>query len=123
MAGEILVVIGAAAWLPMRGMAQVAFAMGTVMFAIGRLLQTPLYEKYMPTDPRELTLRRLYHQRVIGIVALIVAAIVMNVPQGFHFGLYITPSSWLMVFIVFVVIEVYTVFRISAVEKKGKEQK
>ena len=123
MAGETLVVAGAAAWLPMRGTAQVVFALGAVVFAIGRLLQTPPHEKYSPTDPKELTLRRLYHQRVIGMVALIVSAVVMNMPSGFHFGVYVAPSSWLMVFVVFVVIEVYTVFRISAVEKKDNEQK
>lgn len=123
MAGETLVVIGAAAWIPMRSTAQVVFAIGAVIFAIGRLLQTPPHERCSPTDPKELTLRRLYHQRVIGMVALIASAVVMNMPQGFHFGVYITPSSWLMVFVVFVVIEVYTVFRISAVEKKDNGQK
>ena len=68
-------------------------------------------------DPRELTLRRLYHQRVFGMVALVLAAIVMWLPSGFYASLYVTPSSWLMPFVLFVAIEVYTVFRVSAVEK------
>ncbi len=120
-AGETILAIGAATWLPMRGVAQVLFVIGTVLFASGRLLRTPPYEKYSPMDPKELTLRRLYRQQVIGIVALAVTALLMNTPQGFYFGLYVAPASWLVTFVVFVVTEVYTVFRISALEKDEKK--
>lgn len=123
MAGETLVVTGAAAWLPLRSLGMIIFAAGTVLMAIGRFAQTPSYQKYSPVDPKVLTLRRLYRQRMMGMVALILSAIIMNMPQGFHFGLYVAPASWLVTFIIFAIIEVYTAFRISAVEKDNKEIK
>ena len=80
-------------------------------------MQTPFYLKYPMTDPRELTLRRLYHQRVFGMVGLFLATLFMWLPTGFYSGLYLGPTAWLIPFVFFVVVEVYTVFRISAVEK------
>ena len=80
-------------------------------------MQTPFYLKYPITDARELTMRRLYHQRVFGIVALILATVLMWLPVGFYAGMYVGKTSWLIPFVFFVVVEVYTVFRISAVEK------
>lgn len=115
--GEVLVVIGAVAWLPMRDVASILFAVGVVLFAIGRFAQTPFYSKYPERDSRELTLRRLYHQRVFGMVALILSAVLMYTPAGFYYGMYVAPSSWLVLFVIFVVIEVYTTFRVSAIEK------
>jgi hypothetical protein len=90
---------------------------GTVALVLGRFLQTPFYLKYPVTDPRELTMRRLYHQRVFGVVALILATLMMWLPTGFYAGMYLGKTSWLIPFVFFAVVEVYTVFRISAVEK------
>jgi hypothetical protein len=115
--GETLVVAGAAAWLPLPVIASCVFCVGVVVFAVGRFTQTPFYQKYTVMDPKELTMRRLYHQRVFGIIALILSAALMCLPQGFYFGMYVTSSSWLVLFAIFVVLEVYTAFRISAVEK------
>lgn len=117
MAGETLVAAGAAVWLPLREVAPYVFCVGVVLFAVGRFVQTPFYQKYSVLDPKELTMRRLYHQRVFGIVALVLSAVLMCLPQGFYFGMYVAPSSWLVLFVIFVVLEVYTAFRISAVEK------
>lgn len=117
MAGETLVAAGAAVWLPLREVAPYVFCVGVVLFAVGRFVQTPFYQKYSVLDPKELTMRRLYHQRVFGMVALILSAALMCMPVGFHFGIYVGSSSWLLLFAIFVVIEVYTVFRISAQEK------
>ena len=116
--GETLVVIGAAAWLPVRDAAMWVFAVGVVLMAVGRFAQEPFYLRYAWRDPKELTMRRLYHQRVFGMVALALAAVVMWLPTGFYGGLYVGPTSWLVLFVLFVVIEVYTIFRIAAVEKK-----
>lgn len=115
--GEVLVVAGAAAWMFVSEIAQWGFAVGVVLLAIGRLGQTPFYQKYSERDPKELTLKRLYHQRVFGIVALILSATFMFLPTGFYYGLYLGRTSWLVPFVLFTVIEIYTVFRISAVEK------
>ncbi|MBO7570078.1 MAG: hypothetical protein J6T11_06985 [Bacteroidaceae bacterium] len=119
--GLTLVVVAAGLWvLPQdntRLMASVGMAVGTVALVFGRFLQTPFYLKYPVTDPKELTMRRLYHQRVFGIVALIIATVLMWMPAGFYAGMYVGKTSWLIPFVFFVVVEVYTVFRISAVEK------
>ena len=119
--GLTLVVLAVALWaLPQEGtrsFAAVGLAMGTVALVIGRFLQTPFYLKYPLNDSRELTMRRLYHQRVFGIVALILATVMMWLPVGFYAGMYLGKTSWLVPFVFFVVVEVYTIFRISAVEK------
>ncbi len=116
--GETLVVVGAAVWLPLRDVAMWVFAVGVVLMAVGRFAQEPFYLRYAQRDLKELTMRRLYHQRVFGMVALVLAAVVMWLPAGFYGGLYVEPTSWLVLFVIFVVIEVYTIFRISAVERR-----
>jgi len=115
--GETLVVLGVAAWLPLRSIAVWVFALGVLLMAVGRFAQDPFYLRYSIRDPRELALRRLYHQRVFGMVALVLAAVAMWMPVGFYSGFYLGPSSWLILFAIFVVIEVYTVFRISSIDK------
>lgn len=118
-AGLCLVLVAACLWMApgIRFVACVLMAVATVVLAVGRFMQTPFYEKYSRRDPKELTLRRLYHQRVFGIVGLILATVFMWLPVGFYAGIYVGASSWLIPFVFFVVIEVYTVFRISSVEK------
>lgn len=119
--GLTLVVVAAALWaFPMENLRSLSLwgmSLGTVALVVGRFMQTPFYLKCPVTDPRELTLRRLYHQRVFGIVALILATVMMWLPVGFYAGMYLGKTSWLIPFVFFVVVEVYTVFRISAVEK------
>ncbi len=119
--GLCLVLVAACLWvLPKedtRLLAAILLAVGTVALAVGRFMQTPFYLKYPMTDSRELTLRRLYHQRVFGMVGLFLATLFMWLPTGFYSGLYLGPTAWLIPFVFFVVVEVYTVFRISAVEK------
>lgn len=119
--GLCLVLVAACVWIvpnvDIRFWAAVTMAVATVLLAVGRFMQTPFYEKYSQRDPKELTLRRLYHQRVFGIVGLILAAVFMWLPVGFYAGMYVGASSWLIPFVFFVVVEVYTTFRISSVEK------
>jgi hypothetical protein len=120
--GLTLVVVAAALWaFPMENLHSLSLwgmSLGTVALVVGRFMQTPFYLKYPVTDPRELTMRRLYHQRVFGIVALIIATVLMWMPAGFYAGMYVGKTSWLIPFVFFVVVEVYTVFRVSAVEKE-----
>ena len=117
--GLTLVVLAVGVWAvpAVRFWAAWGMTMGTVVLVLGRFMQTPFYLKYTPTDPKELTARRLYHQRVFGAVALILATVMMWMPVGFYAGMYVGKASWLIPFVFFVVVEVYTVFRISAVER------
>ena len=119
--GLCLVMVAACVWVfpkeDTRFWADVVMSVGTLLLTLGRFMQTPFYLKYPVTDPKELTLRRLYHQRVFGIIGLILATVFMWMPAGFNAGMYVGKTAWLIPFVFFVVIEVYTVFRVSSVEK------
>ncbi|MCR5315132.1 MAG: hypothetical protein K6E52_04475 [Bacteroidaceae bacterium] len=114
--GEVLVLIGAALWITGCEFLNYVFAVGTLLFAIGRF-----FEKHPQST---LTLRRLYLQRTIGVVVLIVAALLMffyEYINGFEisdYKVHATASAWLLPFFIFVVIELYTAFRIPSELKK-----
>lgn len=112
--GETLVVLAAALWITRSELIPYLFAAGTILFAIGRLAQNP--DDILAETPHQkrLNMRRLLRQRNIGIIMLMLTATLMFVRQTHHLGqdIYIFPSSWLVPFICFVVIEVYTAFRI-----------
>jgi hypothetical protein len=114
--GEVLVLIGAALWITGCEFLNYVFAVGTLLFAIGRF-----FEKHPQST---LTLRRLYLQRTIGVVILIVAALLMffyEYINGFEisdYKVHATASAWLLPFFIFVVIELYTAFRIPSELKK-----
>lgn len=110
--GEVLVIVGAMAWITGSVIANIVFATGATIFAIGRL-----NEKQVKGS---IVLGRLYGQRTFGMVALLLTAVVMNLHEGFYLGMYLRPTAWLIPFVVFVVMEVYTAFRIPAQIRKEK---
>ena len=117
--GETLVVLGAALWITGWAPTPYIFAFGTLLFAIGRLLEP------RPQDAG-ITLRRLFTMRFIGIIVLAISAALMFVYEslnGIEVGDYVvnsTPAAWLLPFFIFVVLEVYTTFRIAYELKKLK---
>ena len=115
--GLACVVLSAALWIKWPDAASILMLCSSILMGAGRFLQAPFYQKYGKHDPRELTLRRLYHQRVWGFIALLLACAIMLTPAGFHFGLWVSPGSWILPFVFFAITEVYTAFRISAVEQ------
>lgn len=119
--GLVLVLVAACVWVmpvtSFRMVAGIVMVLAAVLLALGRFLPRPFYLDYPTYDPRNLTLRRLYHQRVFGTIALALAAVMMLMPVGFYAGLWVGSSSWLMPFVFFVIVEVYTAFRIPRVEK------
>ena len=114
--GEVLVLIGAAFWITGWEFINYVFALGTLLFTVGRL-----FEKHPEST---ITLRRLYTQRTIGVVVLILAALLMffyDRINGFEisdYEVHATASAWLLPFFIFVVIELYTAFRIPSELKK-----
>ena len=104
--GEILVAVGAIVWITNWLVSEYIFAIGTLLFLIGRLL-----EKH---DTTNLVLKRLYRQRMIGGIMLLASAVMMIAYTLSH-------TAWLIPFIIFTVIETYTVFRIDNVTKKLKK--
>ena len=100
--GEVLVLIGAAFWITGWEFINYVFAVGTLLFTVGRL-----FEKHPEST---ITLRRLYIQRTIGVVVLILAALLMffyDRINGFEisdYEVHATASAWLLPFFIFVVI-------------------
>lgn len=112
--GEFLVVFSALMWISQMAWIPYFFAIGTVLFSIGRLAQgTDHILAEIPKEKR-LQAERLLRQRYFGIVFLFIASTLMfaKTPMHLYQGIYILKSSWLVPFICFTVIEVYTAFRI-----------
>ncbi len=114
-AGEVIVLLGSALkitgwfWLPYM------FAFGVLVFSVGRLgVQNQM-------EDSSLTLRRLFKQRVIGVFFLVLSSVLMFLTPGFYLSsmFYVHTSSWLLPFVIFVVIELCTAFRISDELKKS----
>jgi len=114
-AGETIVVLASALWITGSVFVPYVFALGAVIFAVGRLS----VQKTIKADT--VAVKRLLRQRTIAVFLLLASAALMFAKPGFYFGynLYLTKSSWLVLFIVFVIIEVYTVFRLSNELKKS----
>ena len=111
MLGETIVVIAAALWMLRQDWIAIAYAIGAVLMAVGRFAQG--YEG------KDLVLRRLYGIRKLGCVMLLFSSALMFVKavRYLAYGVYLFPTSWLLFFVVFVVIEVYTTIRILHISK------
>ena len=110
--GEVLVIIGAMIWITGSEIANYMFAAGATVFAIGRLNEKK--------ESGSIVLARLYGQRTLGVIALLLSAVVMNLREGFYLGVYMRPTAWLIPFVAFVVVELYTAFRLPAQIKEEK---
>ena len=109
-AGEVMVIAGAMIWVTGWIGANYIYAAGATIFAVGRL-----GEKH---DVKDAVVKRLYRQRTFGVVVALLSALVMNMEPGFYLGYYFPRTTWLVLFLVFAVFEVYTAFRIPAAEEK-----
>ncbi len=117
--GEFLVVFSALIWLSQIAAVPYIFALGTVLFSIGRLAQGNDHILAEIPEGKRLQATRLLRQRYFGIVFLFIASALMfaRTPMHLYQGIYIMKSSWLVPFICFTVIEVYTAFRIPQLSK------
>ncbi len=117
--GEFLVVFSALIWLSQIAAVPYIFAVGTVLFSIGRLAQGNDHILAEIPESKRLQAERLLRQRYFGIVFLFIASALMfaRTPMHLYQGIYIMKSSWLVPFICFTVIEVYTAFRIPQLSK------
>ena len=102
--GEILVIIGAAIWITGWIGACYVFVIGTLLFAIGRLMEGH-------PETQNVVLKRLYRQQIVGVFMLMASAALMLFYTG-------SRTAWLIPFIVFTVTELYTAFRIPSELKK-----
>lgn len=113
-AGEVMVIAGAMIWVTGWIGANYIYAAGATIFAVGRL-----GEKH---DVKDAVVKRLYRQRTFGVVVALFSALVMNLEPGFYLGYYFPRTTWLVLFLVFAVFEVYTAFRIPVAEEKSRRK-
>ena len=118
MVGETLVVLGAAMWIFVPTVAAVVLAVGTVLFIVSRMAGSDGDGKKMGDPSLTITVRHLYRQRILSYVLLTLAAVFLFLPAGFYFGIYMRESMWLVPFIAFAIIEIYTAFRLPAASKQ-----
>lgn len=115
--GETFVVLGAALWLPWPDVAAWILASGAALFIIGRMAGSNGDGQKATDHSLTPVVRHLYRQRILSYVLLTLAAVAIHLPSGFYFGIYMRQSMWLVPFIAFVVIEVYTAFRLPTASK------
>lgn len=115
-AGELLVLAGAVSWLPAPQWGEWLFVVGTLFFAVGRLLGKEGDYAQSVRLASSVRVRRLYRQRILGVVMLVLATAALCHGAGFVAGYYLGRSAWLIPFMVFVVIELYTAFRLPKEE-------
>lgn len=112
--GEIILIGGAITWMLYREAANWIYSLGTVCFLFGRVLG-PQGDWASSANPLySLTVRRLYGIHIVGSIALLASAVAMWLGGGFHFGIFVSHSFWILPFTIFAFIELYTIFRISS---------
>ena len=105
LAGEVMVLLGAVAWMFWRSRsiagdvlmewlkangAGVLFAAGAIIMSIGRLLGEKGDIAMMGDVQADIRVRRLHRQRVIAMVMLMLAAVLVNMRAGFYaFDVYV----------------------------------
>lgn len=118
--GEAVVVVSAALWMFAPTIAAVTLTLGAAAFIIGRMAPKDGDGQKAADSKLAPVVRHLYRQRILSYVLLTLAVVFIHLPTGFYFGIYMRRSMWLVPFIAFVVIEVYTAFRLPAAEKTQK---
>ena len=110
--GGTLLLLGAVLPLFFPAVAPWVFGIGALFFAYGQIS-----DGY---DGRNLVIRRLRRQQIGGALLLVVTAMMMFMQ---HYA--IPPfrgGEWKIALLIAVVLELYTVFRIDAEEKKENKQ-
>lgn len=114
MIGETLVVLAAGMWIMRLEWIPIVYCVGAIFTAVGRF-------GTVQDTKDSLTLKRLYRMRQVAVLMLLVSSALMFV-SGTHYlayNIYLFPSSWLIFFVIFVVIEVYTTVRILHLTKEN----
>lgn len=117
MLGGTVLLLGTALWLFAPQVSRWMYAAGAVVYVVARFAGRAGDWRGSADPQIGLTLRRLHGMHAVGCMALLASALFMWLGGGFHLGMYITRAFWLIPFVAFVVIELYTAFRIPAEEK------
>ena len=113
LAGETIVLIGAVMWSWNPDWAVYTFVTGTCLFFAGSMLT--------PNNDENMVVKRLHTQQKAGALILLLAAITMTATPTWFLGYYVTKSAWLIPFVAFVIIEVYTTFRLAYLDNNKQK--
>lgn len=113
LAGETIVLIGTVMWSWNPDWAVYTFVTGTCLFFAGRMLT--------PNNDENMVVKRLHTQQKAGALILLLAAITMTATPTWFLGYYVTKSAWLIPFVAFVIIEVYTTFRLAYLDNNKQK--
>lgn len=105
--GETIVLIASAIWITKWEWTAYLYAIGAFLFCVGRICEKRDINN-------NVALKRLYSQRLIGLAMLLLSATMMCFYKS-------SRTAWILPFVIFVVFELYTAFRIPAEEKKEKQ--
>lgn len=98
----------------------ILFCIGVLMLSIGRFLGPS--SDYIRSNDQSLSIsfRRLYRQRLFAVCLLYISILLLFIHEGFYWGYYIRRSLWFLPFLIFTIIEIYTTFRLSSLDKNSK---
>ena len=102
----------------------ILFAMGVVMLTLNRFIGNESDFGRSRDRRMPMNIRRLYRQRCVGTVVLFLSVAILFMHEGFYYGVYLRKINWLLPFVIFAVIELYTAFRLPNLEKntpRGKK--
>lgn len=118
-AGPLLIVVSAVLFIitgyPM--WTCIMFAMGVVMLTLNRFIGNESDFGRSRDRRMPMNIRRLYRQRCVGTVVLFLSVAILFMHEGFYYGVYLRKINWLLPFVIFAVIELYTAFRLPNLEK------
>ena len=119
--GLVTLVVSSMAWMSHGEWVPYVYTLGAVIFAVGRLtVQQTIGSDNISDAKLRITVKRLLRQRSFAVFALLFSAMLMFMQPGWYLGnnFYLTRFAWFVPFLVFVIIEVYTAFRLPSVLKK-----
>lgn len=111
MTGAVMLIVGAAIYLPYPILGFALFAIGSVAFGSMQMLQ-----RY---DGHNFVINRLRRQQMLGAIAFMISACLMCM-KTFHIG-FAQGNEWVVAMAVGCVLELYTALRLpSELEKESK---
>lgn len=93
------------------------FTVGVLMLTLNRFIGNESDFGRSRNRRMSMSVRRLYRQRCVGTVVLFLSVAILLMHEGFYYGIYLRKINWLLPFIIFVIIELYSAFRLPNIEK------
>lgn len=116
MVGETLVILAAAMWITHIEFIPYVYAVGAIFTFVGKCVPNQKHDT--------MALERLFSLRKLGSIFLLISAGLMFLKGTTYVGynVYLFKSSWLMFFVMFCVVEIYTSIRILLLTRKNNKK-